>query len=121
MTFAAGSLRRVISFGPERMLDRFTSVLDEGLTEEFRAEVAPPDPLLFTAALDDRCDAGEAQQIVDARPSVAVCAQCGQQPRTVNCAGAWKRIEDKIVSMCLAERFDLSINCLLYTSPSPRD
>ncbi len=68
-----------------------------------------PLPLLFTASLDDGCDAGEAQQTLDARPSAAVCAQCGQQPRTVNCAGARKRIEDKVVGMCLAERFNLSI------------
>ena len=61
MTFAASPLRRVVSFGPERMFDRFTRVLDEGLAEEFRAEVPPPDPRLFTAALDDWCDAGEAQ------------------------------------------------------------
>ena len=109
MTFATFALRRVVSFGPEGMLDRLSGVLDERLTKEFGAEVPPPDPRLFTASLDDRCDAGEAQQIIDARPAAAVCTQCGQQPRTVNRAGARKRIEDKVVSMCLAERFDLSV------------
>ncbi len=57
MAFTFGALRRIVGFRPKRMLDRFPGVLDEGLAEEFRAEVSPPDPLTLATSLDDRRDA----------------------------------------------------------------
>jgi hypothetical protein len=57
MVFAFGALARVVSAGPEGVLDRLSSELMKGLAKELGTEVAPTDAELFAAALDDRSDA----------------------------------------------------------------
>src|SRR5207249_7181462 len=62
MLFAFGALHRVVSTGPERVLDRLGGKLMKGLAKELGTEVAPTDAELFAAALDDGSDAGEGDQ-----------------------------------------------------------
>src|SRR5260370_4937420 len=72
MVFAFGALTGVVSAGPEGVLDRVRRELMKGLAEELGTEVAPTDAQLFAAALDDRSNAGEAQQFISTRPTAAV-------------------------------------------------
>ena len=72
MVFAFGALHQVIGAGPEGMLNGFAGELVKGLAKELGTEVTPSGPVLFAAALDDRSNAGEAQQFLGVGPTSAV-------------------------------------------------
>ena len=72
MVFAFGALPRVVSAGPEGVLNGLGGKLMKGLAKELGTEVAPTNAELFAATLDDRSDAGEAQQFINRLPAVAV-------------------------------------------------
>src|SRR6267378_1513435 len=69
MVFAFGALTGVVGASPEGVLNRLGRELMKGLAKEFRTEVAPTNAELFAAALDDRSDAGEAQQFISRLPA----------------------------------------------------
>ena len=72
MFFAFGALAGIVSAGPERVLDGLSGKLVKGLAKELGTEVAPTDAELFAATLDDRSDAGEADQLLGIGPAAAV-------------------------------------------------
>lgn len=77
MFFAFGPLHGVVSAGPEGMLNRLGGVLVKGLAQELGTEVAPANPGLFAAALDDQSDAGEAHQLISIDPTTTVGPESG--------------------------------------------
>ena len=72
VVFAFSALQRVVSAGPERVLDRLGGKLMKSLAKELGTKVAPTDAKLFAAALDDRSDAGEAEQFIGSLPATAI-------------------------------------------------
>ena len=87
MAFAFGALHRVVSLGPEGMLDRLLGVLDKRLAEELGTEITPANPTLFAAALNDRGHPREAQQVIDSLPARAIGTERGGQARGIDRAG----------------------------------
>ena len=88
-----GALLRVVGPSPEAVVDRFGRVLDQGLADERGAEVAPPHPHLFAAALGDGRDPGQASEFVGRAVTLAACAEDGQQSRGIDGPGAGQGVE----------------------------
>src|SRR5258707_1014089 len=99
MVFAFGALHRVVSAGPEGVLNGLGGVLVKRLAKELGTEVAPTDAELFAAALDDRSDAGECDQFIGGLPATAIRAEGGGQPSGMDRTGAGQGSEQLIVLM----------------------
>jgi len=72
MFFAFGALSRVVSAGPEGVLNGLGGKLMKGLAKELGTKVTPTDAELFAAAFDDGSDAGEGDQFIGRLPAAAV-------------------------------------------------
>src|SRR5438132_11080506 len=79
MVFAFGALHRVVSAGPEGVLNGLGGKLMKGLAKELGTEVARTDAELFAAALADGSDAGEGAQFIGRLPATVIRAEGGSQ------------------------------------------
>src|SRR5215831_19648055 len=109
MTFALGSLRHVVDFCPERMVDRLSGILMERLPQKLRTEVAPSDPCGLPTAFHHGGHPGVAEQVLHRWPALSDRAQGGRQTCRIDWPSPRQRGKQGIVLMRATQLLNLMI------------
>jgi hypothetical protein len=81
----------------------------KGLTQELWTGPTTMDPVLFSAAFDNRRDAAITLHFVSRSLAVVIRPKGGDQAQCQSRPGPWERVENKKIRMRLRELLDLSI------------
>src|SRR4051812_15630974 len=109
---AAGSARFVEGFCPEGARDGLADPLDEGLTQEGWAGVAPVHPAFVAAALGDGRDTGILLQGCGVGKALASFTEGNEEPRSKSRHSAGQRGEELVVGQRRRKLGDRGVEAL---------